>query len=290
MPKGFLKLPRSYFDSPTWKNQKEFTEATAELDLIQRAMYSATSHLQHGICLNLQPGELVASIRDLASDWKWSRGRVERFLNNLKKMGHFGTRTETGITVRFLRKEHYPEFFCASDWDTYEAKNGATVEDTDEPDIYVKEHRSEKNGERKSMSPPGSNVRPAPGCNSTGSPRKPSGARSAEAAAQPQQWNRAKFPTLVDLRHGLQQLKENDQLHLNDQLDLFDLLREIMGDSYVDQWQNCWHERWRENADQVRQAFNGVIDDLLNRPAESGIRNPVGHLNSVWRRLEDANC
>ena len=280
-----LKLPRSYFDSPTWKSQKEFTEATAELDLIRRAMYTATSHLKHGVCLSLHPGELVASVRDLATDWKWSRGKVERFLKNLTKMGHIGTRTETGVTVRFLNKNKYPEFFCASDRDTNEAKDEASHGDADGSAINYIEHRFKKNGEPKNMSASRSNDRSAPTSTAAGPHRNGSSARSAVAQPQAVQWNRERFPTLAHLRRGLRQMKENDQLHLNDRMDLFDLLREILGDDYVNKWQHCWEQRWRAAANRVRQAVNGLIDDLLNRPPEHGIKNPAGHLNNIWQRL-----
>ena len=102
------------------------------------------------------------------------------------------------------------------------------------------------------------------------------------------QWNQGTFATLADLRRGLQLMKENDQLHLNDRLDLFDLLREILGDDYVNRWVHCWESRWRQSADRVRQAVNGLIDDLLTRPAEHGIKNPAGHLNDIWQRLTAA--
>lgn len=101
MSKGFLRIPREFFESALWQEDRALSRAEAWLDLYQSATYVPRQHCVEGRCLSLARGELVASVRYLSHRWKWSRGKVERYLKQLKRapMRKLETRTETGITV-----------------------------------------------------------------------------------------------------------------------------------------------------------------------------------------------
>lgn len=81
--RGFLALPREFFASEAWRQPREFSRAEAELDLRRRVAYGR--HVSSGIPLD--PGEILVSVTGLASDWDWSRSRVQRFLTECVDRG-----------------------------------------------------------------------------------------------------------------------------------------------------------------------------------------------------------
>lgn len=289
---GFYKLQRSQLvHGRLWNQERKLSEFEAWLWLCVNAMHSpGTAETRKG-CVNLEVGELVAPQRKLAKIWGWSDSAVDRFIRRLKKHGEAQSRTasETGETVLIVNKDGPPRFFCALARNAPRNGERNNTETQSGAPIYIGEHESGRTGEPESMSATRSNDGAGSGMHQqTKDPER----RTKNTAPQngAAQWNRERFPSLAHLRHGLEQMKSNDQLHLNDRLDLFDLLREILGDEYVNRWVHCWEGRWRESADRVRQAVNGLIDDLLTRPAEHGIKNPAGHLNDIWQRLTAAQA
>lgn len=289
---GFYKLQRAHFSGALWKENRPRTPFEAQLDLMQRAAYAETPVLIKGICLNLQIGEMVASIRDLAADWQWSRAKVERFLKTLTKIGDLEARTETGLTVRKVNVFGPPGYFLAARRDTGEDKP-----ETPTRPPHIKEEP--RTPELNNMKAKPSNEPPPPGAQFRHHPNEEPRTKNQERrtrnmttppsnAAYGAQWNRQRFATLPALRAALDQMKRNDALHLNDRTDFLDLLREILGDAYVDTWQNSWFFRWRSHPDQCRAAFNALVEDL--RDPGKALRNPAGHLNDIYNRLTQAQA
>lgn len=86
---------------PTYKRRR-FTELEAWLDLLFDATYKAHRHEFRGQVFDLKPGELVFSQEEKAEHWRWSRGTVRRFLENLYVNGeavHKKTKGVTRLTV-----------------------------------------------------------------------------------------------------------------------------------------------------------------------------------------------
>jgi len=77
--KGFVPLPRTFFDHPLWKKKRPFTPAEALLDLYRLARCLPTETLKRG--------EFQLSHQDFAERWHWIRGRVKRFLDAREREG-----------------------------------------------------------------------------------------------------------------------------------------------------------------------------------------------------------
>ena len=83
MKKNYLYLNRSLRDHEMW-TEEPFTRGQAWVDLLMMAAYKDQYARINGRKIDLKPGQLCWSKVKLASRWKWSRGKVIRFLNELK--------------------------------------------------------------------------------------------------------------------------------------------------------------------------------------------------------------
>jgi hypothetical protein len=79
---GWIKLHRQILDSDAWL-QEPFTRGQAWVDMLLIANHKEGSILVRGITLKIDRGQLGWSEEKLAKRWKWSRGKVRRFLSNL---------------------------------------------------------------------------------------------------------------------------------------------------------------------------------------------------------------
>ena len=105
---GFVRLSRKFFRSDLWNDHREFSRAEAWLDMIATATWAPETRLVEGRCVNLQRGELAASLRYLATRWSWSKSKVERFLSTLASSGRIRDRIETGTRlITLCNYEHY---------------------------------------------------------------------------------------------------------------------------------------------------------------------------------------
>jgi hypothetical protein len=77
--RGFVKIYRKLEDNPIWKAEK-FTRGQAWVDLILIANHKPGYIIKRGIRVELERGDIGWSEKQLADRWKWSRGKVRRFL------------------------------------------------------------------------------------------------------------------------------------------------------------------------------------------------------------------
>jgi hypothetical protein len=102
--KGFVPLPRTFFDHPIWGEKRVFTPAEALLDLLRMARCLPTEHLQRG--------EFQKSQFELAERWMWSRTKVRRFLEAREQEGLIEARPVLGGDIakyRICEVAIYPE-------------------------------------------------------------------------------------------------------------------------------------------------------------------------------------
>lgn len=97
--KGYIMLSRRFFANPLWVEPREYSRAEAWLDLIQAAGIEERVIILDGRAIESRRGELAASRRFLENRWRWSAGKVTRFLDMLKSQGMIETRKEHGQTV-----------------------------------------------------------------------------------------------------------------------------------------------------------------------------------------------
>jgi hypothetical protein len=74
---------RKIFDHKLWTECREITELMAWMWLIGKATHTDSSIGFRGVPVKIFRGQLATSYKSLAKSWRWSRGRVVRFLTGL---------------------------------------------------------------------------------------------------------------------------------------------------------------------------------------------------------------
>lgn len=82
---GYLPLSRKFFEHSFWTQKRVFSRAEAWIDLLAMAQWEPGNRLIGATIVALDRGELVASVRFLASRWGWPKSSVARFISVLQK-------------------------------------------------------------------------------------------------------------------------------------------------------------------------------------------------------------
>ena len=82
---GWIKLHRGITDHWLW--DCEFSYAQAWIDLLLKACHKPNKLMIKGQLVELKRGQQARSEVTLSRDWKWSRGKVRRFINQCEKDG-----------------------------------------------------------------------------------------------------------------------------------------------------------------------------------------------------------
>ena len=81
---GYYKISRKLLTSDFWLLEP-FTKPQAWLDLIGLASYKKSKiRVKNGETIDIERGECAWSVLKLAERWRWSRGKVNRFIEQLK--------------------------------------------------------------------------------------------------------------------------------------------------------------------------------------------------------------
>jgi hypothetical protein len=91
-------MHRGWLDHPMLGRER-YCNRAAWVWLVERAEWNCRDVNIRGEIIILRRGQLVASQRYLATAWKWSRGKVERFLTMLEIEGAIERAIEPGETV-----------------------------------------------------------------------------------------------------------------------------------------------------------------------------------------------
>jgi hypothetical protein len=101
MDRGYIKLWRRIQDSKLWLSEP-FTRGQAWIDLIGLANYKDGYFRIRGNRVDVKRGQCGYSELSLSARWRWSRGKVNRFLNELETEQQIiqqKTRLTTLITI-----------------------------------------------------------------------------------------------------------------------------------------------------------------------------------------------
>lgn len=93
MAEGWVKLHRGIMNNPLW-TQEQFSRGQAWVDLILMVNHEDKKILFDGGLTECKRGERILSIRQLGERWKWSRGKVTRFLDTLQGDGMIVYKTD----------------------------------------------------------------------------------------------------------------------------------------------------------------------------------------------------
>jgi hypothetical protein len=105
--KGYIHLDRDALGHEFFRRDSH-SEFEAWVWLLSEAAWRSRQRRVGEFFVQLQRGELVASIRFLMKEWSWSQGKVDRFFSRLKDEGMIATHADTGITVITICK--YSEY------------------------------------------------------------------------------------------------------------------------------------------------------------------------------------
>ena len=83
---GFTQIPNEVFDDSLWTAEK-FTKAQAYADLYRLAQFKPGLVIKRGHIIELEPGQIGWSQKELSTRWKRSLGWVRRLLKFLQKKG-----------------------------------------------------------------------------------------------------------------------------------------------------------------------------------------------------------
>lgn len=106
---GFYLMHRGWMDHPIF-GKEPFDQRSAWAWLIENAAYKATKHRVGATVVDVPRGAYMATVRELADEWKWSKSRVDRFLRMLEKQDMIRIDAETGKTrISICNYEQYQE-------------------------------------------------------------------------------------------------------------------------------------------------------------------------------------
>ena len=148
MSRGWVKLHRSIADNKFWM-EESFTRGQAWVDMILLANHQPGHIRVRGNKVDIQRGQLGWSEVQLAKRWKWSRGKVRRFLGELNMEQQIVQQKDNIISVITLvnydrLQSHGTADSTADGQQTVQQTEQQTVQQTD----TNKNEKKNKNGKK----------------------------------------------------------------------------------------------------------------------------------------------
>ena len=104
---GWIKLHRKLQQNPMWLAEP-FTRGQAWADLLMLANYEAGYLRVRGVRVDVPRGSVGWAKESLATRWKWSRGKVNRFISELEADGQVVQ--QTGQPLNAIKLCNYNEY------------------------------------------------------------------------------------------------------------------------------------------------------------------------------------
>ena len=106
MCKGFKQISNDFFESDYWRQSRTYNDCEAVLDIIYQVRFEASEHSARigGREVTWGQAEWPASVRFLATRWRWTERHVRTFLSSLRRKGVIETTDNQGVSVIRLKK------------------------------------------------------------------------------------------------------------------------------------------------------------------------------------------
>ena len=125
MAKGYIKLHRGITEH--WLCQdKPYDMFHAWVDLIMMANWKTSQRIFNGQVVTQERGQVICSIGGLADRWGWSKGKVRRFIESLKKDKMVHTDGSTHGTTLTIEKYAFFQDARHTDGSTDGTADGST--------------------------------------------------------------------------------------------------------------------------------------------------------------------
>jgi hypothetical protein len=142
---GWIKLHRSISDNDLWLSEP-FSYGQAWVDLLINASHKESLFFIRGIEIRLNRGDLGWSEVTLSKRWKWSRGKVRRYLGMLKNRGMIVQQTNQATSVISICNYcTYQSENVIAEQQTVQQTEHQTVQQTDSRRYTYKNVKNEKN-------------------------------------------------------------------------------------------------------------------------------------------------
>jgi hypothetical protein len=144
---GWIKLHRRIVENPYYFSEP-FTRSQAWIDLLIIANHKEGFFFKRGIKVVVKVGEVGYDLDTLSKRWRWSRGKAERFLNELEKDNQI-VRQKTNITtiLSIVNYSKYQTERKANDKPSSKADGQQTVKQTDTNKNVKNDNNEKKEGE-----------------------------------------------------------------------------------------------------------------------------------------------
>jgi hypothetical protein len=155
--KGFVLTPRHFYESDIWLDPSPYDVRSAWQDLIRRAQWHQSKRLRSWEQIILERGDLIVSIKNLAETWKWSHGKVERYIAYLEKTERIRRAKRHNfsvITICNYDKYQNLDNYMNGEMESKREPNGNQTETERPPDDYIQDNKDNKDKEDSNVLPP----------------------------------------------------------------------------------------------------------------------------------------
>lgn len=129
---GWIKLHRKIVDNPYYFAEA-FTRSQAWVDLLILANHKDNFFYIRGVKIDVKRGQIGFALENLGKRWKWSRGKVERFISEL----------ETSSQI-VRQKNNVTTLLSIVNYDTYQQDGKANDNASSKPNSKTDEHQTVK--------------------------------------------------------------------------------------------------------------------------------------------------
>lgn len=139
---GWIKLHRQIMETPEWLAEP-FTRGQAWVDLLLLANHKTRYIRKRGILVAVERGQVGYSEEALAERWRWSRGKVRRFLSELARL----SRISHKVSEKTIPKNtSVSSLICIINYEKYQMNDtkNDTENDTEDGRKTVQEQRMKR--------------------------------------------------------------------------------------------------------------------------------------------------
>ncbi|MDU5527280.1 MAG: DNA replication protein DnaD [Finegoldia magna] len=129
MAYGWISIHRKIQQSDIWLDKEPFDKRSAWIDLIMMANHEDKQILFNGKFIEVKRGEKITSLKQLSDRWRWSTGKVKRFLNLL----------ESGSMIELKTKRRYTSYKVVN----YNVYQNEDIDKRNENETKTKRKRNE---------------------------------------------------------------------------------------------------------------------------------------------------
>lgn len=130
MNRGYVKIYRKIEDCSLWADDEPYCKRAAWIDLIAMANHEDNSFIIGMSKKQVKRGQRWTSLEKLATRWKWSVKKVDRFLNLLQSEGMiYREATNKGTVITIVNYGIYQDAKSKSDKRTTEQSTKQTTYD-----------------------------------------------------------------------------------------------------------------------------------------------------------------